>query len=227
MRHNGPCPAEGILGKDQTPPGGVTLREARGLRDEARALLTKATNPRVHREQKRTAVRLADVNTFEAVYRKWLKHRGVSLKEGRQTTLSIPPRILLFRYALLIVPGLEQNPTSDLDVAALPLPPINHNPFPRMAELPKLLQRLRGYRGRRQTQLGPRPLLLTGVRTGELRQAMPDQSDPDRRPWIIPPDFVKQLQLDMRKKRQQPKDSSPYIVAAVYSGHGDRPAPAG
>ena len=66
------------------------------------------------------------------------------------------------------MPGLEQNPTSDLDVAAQPLPPINHNPFPRVAELPKLLQRLRGYRGRRQTQLGPRPLLLTGARTGEL-----------------------------------------------------------
>ncbi|TQF87692.1 integrase, partial [Pseudomonas aeruginosa] len=112
----------------------------------------------------------------------------------------------LFRYALVIVPGLEQNPASDLDVVALPLPPVNHNPFLRMAELPKLLQRLRSYRGRRQTQLGLRLLLLTGVRTGELRQAMPDQFDLDRGLWIIPPDVVKQLQLDMRKKRQQAKD---------------------
>lgn len=236
----------------------VTLREARSLRDEARALLAKGTNPRVHRKQKRTAVRLADENTFEAVYRKWLKHRGLSLKEGRQTTLSILPRIFdkdvlpalgkrsvyeikrpdlleviakiekrkalsvaekvrtwfnqLFRYALVIVPGLEQNPASDLDVVALPLPPVNHNPFLRMAELPKLLQRLRSYRGRRQTQLGLRLLLLTGVRTGELRQATPDQFDLDRGLWIIPPDVVKQLQLDMRKKRQQPKDIPPYIV---------------
>ncbi|HCF4926092.1 TPA: integrase arm-type DNA-binding domain-containing protein, partial [Pseudomonas aeruginosa] len=236
----------------------VTLREARSLRDEARALLAKGINPRVHRKQKRTAVRLADENTFEAVYRKWLKHRGLSLKEGRQTTLSILPRIFdkdvlptlgkrsvyeikrpdlleviakiekrralsvaekvrtwfnqLFRYALVIVPGLEQNPASDLDVVALPLPPVNHNPFLRMAELPKLLQRLRSYRGRRQTQLGLRLLLLTGVRTGELRQATPDQFDLDRGLWIIPPDVVKQLQLDMRKKRQQPKDIPPYIV---------------
>lgn len=236
----------------------VTLREARSLRDEARALLAKGTNPRVHRKQKRTAVRLADENTFEAVYRKWLKHRGLTLKEGRQTTLSILPRIFdkdvlptlgkrsiyeikrpdlleviakiekrralsvaekvrtwfnqLFRYALVIVPGLEQNPASDLDVVALPLPPVNHNPFLRMAELPKLLQRLRSYRGRRQTQLGLRLLLLTGVRTGELRQATPDQFDLDRGLWIIPPDVVKQLQLDMRKKRQQPKDIPPYIV---------------
>src|SRR3546814_20446903 len=43
-------------------------------------------------------------------------------------------------------------------------------------------------------------------------QAMPDQFDLDRGLWIIPPDVVKQLQLDMRKKRQQPKDIPPYIV---------------
>ena len=236
----------------------VTLREARSLRDEARALLAKGTNPRVHRKQKRTAVRLADENTFEAVYRKWLKHRGLSLKEGRQTTLSILPRIFdkdvlpalgkrsiyeikrpdlleviakiekrralsvaekvrtwfnqLFRYALVIVPGLEQNPASDLDVVALPLPPVRHNPFLRMAELPKLLQRLRKYRGRLQTQLGLRLLLFTGVRTGELRLATPDQFDLDRGLWIIPPEVVKQLQVDMRRKRQLPKDIPPYIV---------------
>jgi integrase len=236
----------------------VTLREARSLRDEARALIAKGINPRDHRKQKRTAVRLADENNFEVVYRGWLEHRGLSLKEGRQTTLAMLPRIFdrdvlptlgkrsiyeikrpdlleviakiekrsalsiaekvrtwfnqLFRYALVIVPGLEQNPASDLDVVALPLPPVRHNPFLRMAELPKLLQRLRSYRGRRQTQLGLRLLLLTGVRTGELRQATPDQFDLARGLWIIPPEVVKQLQLDMRKKRRQPADIPPYIV---------------
>ena len=236
----------------------VTLREARSLRDEARALLARGINPRVHRKHKRTAVQLAHESTFDAVYRRWLAHRGLSLKAGRQTTLSILPRIFdrdvlpalgkrsiheikrpdlleviarierrgalcvagkvrtwfnqLFRYALVIVPDLEQNPASDLDVVALPLPPVNHNPFLRMAELPQLLQRLRTYRGRRQTQLGLRLLLLTGVRTGELRQAMPDQFDLDRGLWIIPPDAVKQLQVGMRKKRQRAKDIPPYIV---------------
>jgi integrase len=236
----------------------VTLREARTLRDEARGLVSKGTNPHVHRKQKRAAVRLADQNTFDAVYRKWLKHRGLALKQGRQTTLSQIPRVFdkdvlptlgkrsvydvkrtdlleviakiekrkalsvaekvrtwfnqLFRYALVIVPGLEQNPASDLDVVALPLPPVNHNPFLRMADLPKLLQRLRRYRGRLQTQLGLRLLMLTGVRTGELRMATPDQFDLDRGLWIIPPDVVKQLQMDMRKKRQLPKDVPPYIV---------------
>ena len=81
-----------------------------------------------------------------------------------------------------------------------------------MAELPKLLQRLRKYRGRLQTQLGLRLLLFTGVRTGELRLATPDQFDLDRGLWIIPPEVVKQLQVDMRRKRQLPKDIPPYIV---------------
>lgn len=236
----------------------ISLREARALRDEARALVAKDVNPRTHRKQKRGAVKLAGENTFEAIYKKWLAHRELSLKKGRQTTLSILPRVFtkdvlpilgkrsiyeikrpdlleviarierrkalsvaeklrtwfnqMFRYALVIVPGLEQNPASDLDVVALPLPPVNHNPFLRMGDLPKLLQRLRKYRGRLQTQLGLRLLLLTGVRTGELRLATPDQFDLDRGLWIIPPDVVKQLQMVMRKKRQLAKDIPPYIV---------------
>ena len=236
----------------------VSLREARALRDEARALVAKDINPRLHRKQKRAAVKLAGENTFEAIYKKWLAHRELGLKKGRQTTLSILPRVFakdvlpllgkrsiydikrpdlleviarierrkalsvaekvrtwfnqMFRYALVVVPGLEQNPASDLDVVALPLPPVNHNPFLRMAELPKLLRRLRKYRGRLQTQLGLRLLLFTGVRTGELRLATPDQFDLDRGLWIIPPEVVKQLQVDMRRKRQLPKDIPPYIV---------------
>ncbi|MCC6194772.1 MAG: integrase arm-type DNA-binding domain-containing protein, partial [Burkholderiales bacterium] len=236
----------------------VSLREARALRDEARALVAKDINPRIHRKQKRAAVKLAGENTFEAIYKKWLAHRELGLKKGRQTTLSILPRVFakdvlpllgkrsiydikrpdlleviarierrkalsvaekvrtwfnqMFRYALVVVPGLEQNSASDLDVVALPLPPVNHNPFLRMAELPKLLQRLRKYRGRLQTQLGLRLLLFTGVRTGELRLATPDQFDLDRGLWIIPPEVVKQLQVDMRRKRQLPQDVPPYIV---------------
>lgn len=236
----------------------VTLREARDLRDEARALLAKGINPHVDRKRKRHAILLAGENTFEAVYRKWFSHHELSLKEGRQTSRSLIPRIFdkdvlpkvgkrsiyeikrtdlleviakieqrkalsiaekvrswlrqMFRYALVVVPGLEQNPATDLDVVAVPLPPVNHNPFLRMIELPKLLQRVRNYRGRVQTQLGLRFLLLTGVRTGEMRLATPDQFHLDQGLWIIPPDVVKQLQVKMRKKRQKPQDVPPYIV---------------
>lgn len=51
-----------------------------------------------------------------------------------------------------------------------------------------MLQKLRLYQGRSvQTQLGIRLFLLTGVRTGELRLAIPDQFDLEQRMWIIPP----------------------------------------
>ncbi|MBN0147711.1 integrase, partial [Pseudomonas aeruginosa] len=106
----------------------------------------------------------------------------------------------LFRYALVIVEGLEANPASDLDVVAEPKPPVNHNPYLHLPELPEFLHKLRLYNPRGwQTQLGIRLLFLTGVRTGELRLATPDQFDLDRGLWIIPPQIVKQLQDEMRK----------------------------
>ncbi len=47
----------------------VSLREARDLRDEARALLAKGINPRNERKRKRQAIVLADADTFMAVYK--------------------------------------------------------------------------------------------------------------------------------------------------------------
>ncbi|EPI5373436.1 tyrosine-type recombinase/integrase, partial [Pseudomonas aeruginosa] len=119
----------------------------------------------------------------------------------------------LFRYALVIVEGLEANPASDLDVVAEPKPPVNHNPYLHLRELPEFLHKLRLYNPRGwQTQLGIRLLFLTGVRTGELRLATPDQFDLDRGLWIIPPQIVKQLQDEMRKAGKRPQDVPPYIV---------------
>nr|WP_067287012.1 integrase arm-type DNA-binding domain-containing protein [Marinobacterium profundum] len=119
----------------------------------------------------------------------------------------------LFRYALVIVDGLETNPAFDLDVVAVPKPPVEHNPFLRMDELPVMLQKLRIYPGKGpQTQLGIRLLLLTGVRTGELRSATPEQFDLERGLWIIPAQNVKQLQNKMRRSGRRPQDVPPYIV---------------
>lgn len=72
----------------------------------------------------------------------------------------------LFRFAMVKLPGLERNPATDLDVVALPKPPVNHQSFLRMPEIPALLSTLNGYGGL-QTRLGIRLLLLTGLRTGE------------------------------------------------------------
>lgn len=236
----------------------VSLREARALRDETRALLAKGINPKIDRKQKLRAVRLATENSFKAVYLQWLAHRRLELKEGRQSTLSQIQRIFdkdvlpalgtmsiydvrrpdllavlarieqrrafttaekvrtwfrqLFRFAMVKVEGLESNPASDLDVVAAPKPPVAHNPFLRLPELPELLRKLRRYGGTITTQLGIRLLLLTGVRTGELRLATPDQFDLERGLWIIPPEVVKQLQDGMRKRGKRPQDIPPYIV---------------
>ncbi|CAI2527802.1 Putative prophage CPS-53 integrase [Serratia ficaria] len=236
----------------------VTLREARALRDQARALLARGINPKLDRKHKRRAVRLADEHTFKAVFLQWVEHRRLELNEGRNSTLSQILRIFerdvlpslgrtsmydirrtdlldvvakieqrkafttaekvrtwfnqLFRFALVKVEGLETNPASDLDVVAVPAPPVSHNPFLRLPELPDLLRKVRNYGGAVTTQLGIRLLLLTGVRTGELRLATPDQFDLERGLWIIPPEVVKQLQNDMRKKNKRPQDIPPYIV---------------
>lgn len=65
-------------------------------------------------------------------------------------------KIWRFRYywALVKIEGLEHNPASDLDVVALTKPPVTHNPFLRMDELPRLMAALRNYGGADQTRLG-------------------------------------------------------------------------
>lgn len=132
-----------------------------------------------------------------------------------------------------VAPGLEQNLASDRGCGAAAA--LNYNPFLRMAELPKLLQRLRKYRGLLQTQLGLWLLLFIKVRTGELRLATPDQFDLDRGLWIIPPEVVKQLQVDMRRAPVAQGHSTLHravssavaieIVAAPYSKQPNQRAP--
>jgi len=118
----------------------------------------------------------------------------------------------LLTYATVAIPNMDENPAKDLDVVAIPLPPVENNPFLRMNELPVMLQALRKYRGRLNTQLGLRILLLTGVRTGELRFATPDQFDLDRGLWMIPVAHLKQRKLLTKKRRKRVTDIPPYIV---------------
>ena len=116
----------------------------------------------------------------------------------------------LFRYALVTVPGLEYNYATDLDVVAVPPRPARHHPFLRMDELPELLQTLRAHDNLLIRQ-ALRLLLLTGVRTGELRYATPEQFDLEQGLWRVPPENVKSLQRKMRKMRH-PEDLPSYLV---------------
>ena len=235
----------------------ISLRQARLARDEARTLLAKGANPKVHRQQRRLAAHQAEENTFRVVCAHWMERRKLELNTGKGSTFAQMVRVFekdilpslgkrpiheikrvdllevvgrierrgaltiarsvrgwlsqVFRYALVKVPGLEYNPAADLNVVAVPQRPTRHHPFLRMGELPELLQALRTYDNepiRRALRLS----LLTGVRSGELRKATPEQFDLERGLWLIPPENVKQLQRKMRKAGQRPQDFPPYIV---------------
>lgn len=118
----------------------------------------------------------------------------------------------MFRYALVRVPGLEQNPAFDLDVVAIPKPPVEHNPYLEMHELTALLSKMRNYRGAASTMLGLFLLMLTGVRTGELRFSRPEFFDLEKRLWIIPAEMVKQLQVQMRRAHRKSSSIPPYVI---------------
>lgn len=246
------------MGKQQRVAVGsypeLSLKTAREQRDDLRALVARGVDPRLHRLQCKAAERAAPRDTFAAVFKAWRAFKALSLKPGRQSTLSQIDRIFdkdvlpwlgslsifdidnphllevlrrierrkafttaekvrtwfnqLFRYAV-VEKGLRYNPASDLDIVAAPKPPVAHNPFLRMEALPAFLQTLRHYGGQELTKKGLRLLLLTGVRTGELRRAVPEQFDLERGLWIIPPIIVKQLQV---KLRREGKMIPPYIV---------------
>jgi len=246
------------LGKQQRIALGsypeMPLKAAREERDGLRAQVAQGVDPRIHRLQSKVATLVAPVQTFASVFKVWRNFKSLSLKTGRQSTLSQIDRIFakdvlprlghfdifevdntyllevlrrierhkafttaekvrtwlnqMFRYAM-VEKGLRHNPASDLDIVAAPKPPTAHNPFLRMEELPAFLQTLRNYGGQENTKLGLRLLLLTGVRTGELRLAVPEQFDLERGLWIIPPQVVKQLQI---KLRREGKTVAPYIV---------------
>jgi len=104
----------------------------------------------------------------------------------------------MFRFA--VAEGvMEFNPAADLGVVAVPEPPVQHHPFLRRDELPEFLRTLRSAKIRDYTRCAIELLLLTGVRTGELRQATIDQFDLDGLLWTIPVKAVKQLSLLQRK----------------------------
>jgi integrase len=112
----------------------------------------------------------------------------------------------LFRYAMVEY-NLPGNPAADLDIVAEPSPPAMHHPFLRMEELPEFLYCINQSRARPKTILCVKLLLLTGVRTGELRLATREQFDLSKGLWTIPAEHVKQLQRNAKRQ-----NIPPYVV---------------
>jgi integrase len=95
----------------------------------------------------------------------------------------------VFMYAIA-TGRAERNPVPDLR-GALKTPVTKHHAYLKAAELPEYLKRLEAYDGESQTKLALRLLLLTYVRTTELRAAQWTEFDLDKAEWRIPAERMK------------------------------------
>jgi integrase len=95
----------------------------------------------------------------------------------------------VFRYA--IATGRAQgDPTRDLQGALKTREERHYARLPE-AELPEFLRKVESYDGNALTRLALKLLVLTFVRTGELRQAQWAEFDFDKREWRIPAERMK------------------------------------
>lgn len=114
----------------------------------------------------------------------------------------------IFRYA--IAEGvIEVNPAADIDIVAAVQPPVQHNPYLRRDELGDFLHKVRTSQMSVFTSSAIRLMLLTGVRTIEVRNASPSQFDLEEAIWRIPPEGVKQLRS---RVRTESGEIPPYLV---------------
>jgi integrase len=95
----------------------------------------------------------------------------------------------IFRYAVA-TGRAERNPLVDLKGALKP-PVRKHQAYLKESELPEYLAKLEAYDGSIQTKLALKFLLLTFVRTTELRAATWEEIDFDKAEWRIPAERMK------------------------------------
>jgi integrase len=95
----------------------------------------------------------------------------------------------IFMYAIA-TGRAERNPVPDLK-GALKTPVMKHHAYLKAAELPDFLERLEAYDGGLETKLALWLLLLTFVRTTELRAAEWAEFSLDKAEWRIPASRMK------------------------------------
>ncbi|HCR3333120.1 TPA: tyrosine-type recombinase/integrase [Morganella morganii] len=95
----------------------------------------------------------------------------------------------VFRYAIA-TGRAEFNPAADLS-SALDVHQSNHFPFLKADEIPDFLRALNGYTGSRLVLIATKLLMITGVRTIELRAALWSEFDLDNAIWEIPAERMK------------------------------------
>lgn len=112
----------------------------------------------------------------------------------KQGSLDLAQRLMqasaqIFRYAVA-TGRAERNPLVDLKGALKP-PVRKHQAYLKESELPEYLAKLEAYDGSIQTKLALKFLLLTFVRTTELRAASWEEIDFDKAEWRIPAERMK------------------------------------
>ncbi|HFD2497421.1 TPA: tyrosine-type recombinase/integrase [Escherichia coli] len=95
----------------------------------------------------------------------------------------------VFLYAI-VTGRAEYNPAADL-TSAMSGHESKHYPFLTVEELPDFFKALSGYTGSPLVVLAARLLILTGVRTGELRGAFWSEFDLEKAVWEIPAERMK------------------------------------
>ena len=89
-------------------------------------------------------------------------------------------------YRFAIATGrAEYNPIADIG-GALQTPTSRHYPFLPIAEIPELIRSFQACSGHDVVKIATRLLILTGVRTAELRGAPWSEFDLDKALWLIP-----------------------------------------
>ncbi|HDT1120284.1 tyrosine-type recombinase/integrase [Enterobacter cloacae] len=101
----------------------------------------------------------------------------------------------VFRYAI-VTGRAEYNPAADL-TSAMSGHQSKHYPFLTVEELPDFFKALSIYTGSPLVVLAARLLILTGVRTGELRGAFWSEFDLDKAVWEIPAERMKMKRLHL------------------------------
>ena len=127
---------------------------------------------------------------------------AVLRKIEKRGALEIASRVLqrcsaIFRYAIQ-TGRVEHNPVTDLQ-GALRTKKVEHRSALTQAELPIFLEKLNVYEGNTITQLALRLVILTFVRSGELRGATWSEFDLENAEWRIPAKRMK-----MRKEHIVP-----------------------
>jgi integrase len=212
--------------------GHVSLDDARGERDKARALVKQGIHPAHQRQADRLATHAENANTFEAVAKEWIGKKRASWTpyylrqverfleadvfpyvgklpirnvtaahlleiirrvEGRGAeTVALLVRqwaSAIFRYAVSTLRA-DSDPAAALK-GAIHRPRIEHHKPLSREQIAEFAKALDAYGGYRTTVIALRLMLLTFVRTVELRAARWEEIDLERAEWRIPAERMK------------------------------------